>query len=391
MTSDSAIFRDLAYVFAGAVAGGVVARRLRQPAIVGYVLAGVVLGPFTPGPTFSELHMLELFAEVGVIFLMYSIGIEFSPKHLLPVRWVATVGGLLGIIAILALGVGVGSLMNWPWTQSIAVGAAVSLASTMVLSRLLLDRGELHSRHGRAMIGITLVDDLAFVVMTILLPALTAINATRLYSIGVAFGKAIVILVPVGVVAVKVVPRLMATVARMGSKELSLLVALGLGFATAAATHALGLSLALGAFLAGMVVSGTGSAKETLGHLLPFRDAFVALFFVTIGALVNPKALFSNISTLLAILGMVTVGKIIIWTAVVRLFRYPFWTALLVGAGLTQIGEFSYVLVQIARDSGLIAPEVYSATLAASLLSIVINAFLVHALADLVARRTVPA
>ena len=240
------------------------------------------------------------------------------------------------------------------------------------------------------MIGITLVDDLAFVVMTILLPALTAINATRLYSIGVAFGKAIVILVPVGVVAVKVVPHLMATVARMGSEELSLLVALGLGFATAAATHALGLSLALGAFLAGMVVSGTESAKETLGHLLPFRDAFVALFFVTIGALVNPKALFSNISTLLAILGMVTVGKIIIWTAVVRLFRYP-WTALLVGAGLTQIGEFSYVLVQIARDSGLIAPEVYSATLAASLLSIVINAFLVHALADVVARRTAPA
>ena len=148
MTSDSAIFRDLAYVFAGAVAGGVVARRLRQPAIVGYVLAGVVLGPFTPGPTFSELHILELFAEIGVIFLMYSIGIEFSPKHLLSVRWVATVGGLLGIMAILALGVGVGSLMNWPWTQSIAVGAAVSLASTMVLSRLLLDRGELHSRHG---------------------------------------------------------------------------------------------------------------------------------------------------------------------------------------------------------------------------------------------------
>lgn len=387
MTSDSTIFRDLAYVFVGAVAGGMIARRLRQPAILGYVLAGIVLGPFTPGPTVSELHILELFAEIGVIFLMYSIGIEFSPKDLLSVKWVSTVGGLLGIAAVLAMGVGVGMLVGWPLAQSIAVGAAVSLASTMVLSRLLLDRGELRTRHGRAMIGITLVDDLAFVVMTILLPTLTTISATRFYSVGIAFGKSLLILIPMGIVAVKVVPRLMAIVGRMGSEELSLLVALGLGFATAAATHALGLSLALGAFLAGMIVSHTDSARETLAHLRPFRDAFVALFFVTIGALVNPRALFSNLTALLVILAMVVLGKLAIWTGVVRLFRYPLWTALLVGAGLTQIGEFSYVLVQIGRDNGLISPEVYSATLAASLLSIVINALLVRRLADWVKRR----
>ena len=144
---------------------------LRQPTIIGYVLAGVVIGPFTPGPTVSEMHILELFAEIGVIFLMYSIGIEFSPKDLLAVKWVAVFGGLLGIVAIVGMGMGIGSLIGWPITQSIAVGAAISLASTMVLSRLLMDRGELHSTHGKAMIGITLVDDLAFVVMTILLPA----------------------------------------------------------------------------------------------------------------------------------------------------------------------------------------------------------------------------
>lgn len=387
MTTDSAIFRDLAYVFVGAVGGGLVARWLRQPAILGYVLAGVIIGPFTPGPTVSEMHILELFAEIGVIFLMYSIGIEFSPKDLLAVKWVAVFGGFLGIVAIVGMGIGVGSLMGWPVTQSVAVGAAISLASTMVLSRLLIDRKELHSRHGRAMIGITLVDDLAFVVMTILLPALTTMTATSFYSLGVAFGKALLILVPAGIVAVKVVPRLMAAVVRIGSQELSVLVALGLGFATAAATHALGLSLALGAFLAGMVISNTASARETLGHLLPFRDAFVALFFVTIGALVDPSALFSNVPALLAILGMVVFGKFVIWTGVVRLFHYRFWTAILVAAGLTQIGEFSYVLAQVARDAGLITSEIYSATLAASLLSIIVNAFLVRSLAGWVVGR----
>lgn len=296
-------------------------------------------------------------------------------------------GGLLGIIAIVGMGIGVGSLIGWPTTQSIAVGSAISLASTMVLSRLLMDRGELHSTQGSAMIGITLVDDLAFVVMTILLPALTTMTATRFYSIGTVFGKALLILVPACIVAVKVVPRWMAAVVRIGSQELSVLVALGLGFATAAATHALGLSLALGAFLAGMIISGTASARETMDHLRPFRDAFVALFFVTIGALVNPMALFSNVSALLAILGMVVLGKFVIWTGVVRLFRYRYWTAILVAAGLTQIGEFSYVLIRIARDAGLITTEIYSATLAASLLSIVANAFLVRALAGRVAGR----
>ncbi len=385
MTSGYAIFRDLAYVFVGAVAGGFIARKLRQPAILGYVLAGILVGPFTPGPTLSEMHVLEVFAEIGVIFLMYSIGIEFSLKDLLQVKWVSLVGGLLGILAIIALAMAVGTLMGWPLTQSTAVGAVISLASTMVLSRLLMDRGELHSPHGRAMIGITLVDDLAFVVMTVLLPTLTTLSASRLYVVGIAFGKALLILVPVVFVGMKVVPRLMALISRTQSQEQFVLVALGLGFATAAATHALGLSLALGAFLAGMVISDSGSAQETLAHLRPFRDAFAALFFVTIGALIDPRSLLANPVLLLSIVAMVVFGKFVIWTAVVRLFRYPVWTAVLVGIGLTQIGEFSYVLVQVARDARLVGQEVYSAILAASLLSILTNAILVRSVSGKIA------
>src|SRR5262249_33454422 len=192
-------------------------------------------------------------------------------------------------------------------------------------------------------------------------------------------GKAVLLLAPVALVAAKLVPPLMARVARSKSEELSLLVILSLGFVIAAISQAAGLSLALGAFLAGLAVSGSKHSHQTLIRLLPFRDVFVALFFVTIGALINPRALFSQPALLLTLLGLIIVGKFLVWLAVTRLFRYSMLTAVLVGVGLTQIGEFSYVLVQVARSAGIVGAELYNATLAASLLSIVLNAFLMRA------------
>lgn len=378
MTSDSALYRDLAYVFVAALFGGLVARKMRQPLIIGYVIGGIIIGPFTPGPTISEIHVLELFAEVGVILLMYSIGIEFSVKDLLQVKWVSLVGGPLGIMAVISLALAGGRLMGWSVLQSASIGSVVSLASTMVLTRLLMERGELHSEHGRAMVGITLVDDLVFVVMIVLLPSLGTISGSRLLGVGFAFAKAFLILVPVTVIAAKVIPPLMARVPRTANQELRVIVALALGFATAAATQALGLSLALGAFLAGMIVSESNVAHETLADLLPLRNSFTALFFVTIGALVDPKALLANPRLLGMLVLLIVLGKFFIWTGVVRLFRYPLRTAVLVGVGLTQIGEFSYVLVRVARDAGLVDADVYSATLAASLLTILLNAFLMR-------------
>ena len=164
----------------------------------------------------------------------------------------------------------------------------------------------------------------------------------------------------------------------MKNDELYLLVILALGFATAALTQAVGLSLALGAFLGGVVISGSEQAHETLTRVLPLRDAFVALFFVTIGALIDPRQLLSHPSLLAEILGLVVVGKFVIWLAVVRLFRYPLWSAVLVAVGLTQIGEFSYVLMRVARDSNLVGNDVYNAILAVSLLSILLNAVLMR-------------
>ena len=354
MAPEINFYRDLAYVFGAAVVGGAVAKALRQPLILGYVLGGVLIGPFTPGPTVSEIHVFELLAEVGVILLMYSIGLEFSFRDLLRVKWVAILGAPIGIFLSIGMASLVGWLLGWPPVQSIVVGAVISVASTMVLVRFLADRGELHSSHGQVMVGITLVEDLAVVMMTVLLPSLNDIRGGKLLALGLAMGKAILILTPIMFVAAKLVPPLMKRVARDGNEELSLLVALALGFATAAVTQAVGLSLALGAFLAGLVVSESEISHVTLTRLLPFRDAFVALFFVTIGVLVDPGVFLSHPGLWSTIVALTVVGKFLVWTFVAWLFRYPWRTALLVGAGLTQIGEFSYVLIGVSRDAHVV-------------------------------------
>ena len=378
MAPQPGVYRDLAYVFVAALLGGLIAKRLRQPLIIGYVLGGIIVGPFTPGPTVSDLHVLELFAEIGVILLMYSIGMEFSLRDLAEVKWVSLIGGPIGVALIVLLTVGVGALTGWRPLESIAIGAVISLASTMVLTRFLMDRGELHSVHGRAMVGITLVDDLMFVLMTVLLPSLSTVTGDRLLGIATGFGKAFVILAVVAFVAAKIIPPVMARLAGTAPQELRIIITLGLGFAVAAATHALGLSVALGAFLAGLIVSESDVGGEMLRDLLPVRDAFTALFFVTIGALIQPRALFEKPLFLAILVLLIVPGKFLIWTLVVRIFQYPARTSVLVAVGLTQIGEFSYVLVQVARDAGLVDSAAYSATLAASLITILLNAFLMR-------------
>lgn len=373
---ETTFYRDLAYVFGAAVVGAGVARVLRQPLILGYVLGGILVGPFTPGPKLQNLHQFEILAEVGVILLMYSIGLEFSFRELLQVKWVAIFGTPLGILLSVGMGVGVGRLLGWSTAQGIAIGAIISVASTMVLSQVLNDRGELLSLHGRVMIGITLMEDLAVVMMAVLLPSLKNIGGGQLLALAPAAGKAVLVLTPVIFLAAKLVPPLMQRVSRAGSDELYLLVALAVGFATAAITEAVGLSLALGAFLAGMILSGCETTSKTLDRLMPLRDVFVALFFVTMGAIVDPRVFISEPGLWGTIVLLTVAGKFLIWTALVWLFRYPLRTALLVGLGLTQIGEFSYVLVRVARDSSLVSNNVYNATLAASVVTILLNGLL---------------
>ncbi len=386
MTTHPIFFTDLALVFAAAVVGGGLAWVTRQPLILGYVFGGVLVSPLTPGPSVSDIYTFELFAEIGVILLMFSIGLEFSLKDLLRVKWVALGGAPLGILLSIALGVGVGATLGWPLLQGLIVGMVISVASTMVLARLLLDRGELHSRHGRVMIGITLVEDLAVVVLIVLIPTLGVLDGERVVAIAVALGKAAIILIPFWYLASRVVPPLMLRVARTHNQELFLLVALAIGMGAAALTQAVGLSLALGAFLAGLIISQSDYAHETLDRLLPLRDVFVAFFFVTVGVLIDPSVLWTNVPLMSVMVALVLIGKLVIRAAVVWLFGHPPWTALLAGVGLAQIGEFSFVIVQVARASGHVGDDVYNATLATSLLTILANAVLVRAAGSVMGR-----
>jgi CPA2 family monovalent cation:H+ antiporter-2 len=377
MIGDPVFFRDLALILIGAVVGGSLAWRAGQPLILGYVLGGLLLSPFTPGPAVRDAHRFELFAEIGVILLMFSIGIELSLRDLLRVRWIAMLGAPLGMVLSISLASGIGALLGWPAVQGLVIGMVVCVASTMVLARLLMDRGELHSRHGRVMIGIALVEDIAVVVLLVLIPTLGTLDAGRLFAVARALGSAAIILVPFVYLAAKVMPRLFLVFARTQNEELFLLVTLALAVGVAALTQAVGLSLALGAFLAGLLVN-QDYAHHALARLLPLRDVFVALFFLTVGALMNPWSVFANLPLLATIVGLVVIGNFVIWTAVTRLFGYPLTTALMAGVGLTQIGEFSFILIQVARGAGHVGDEVYNATLAASLITILLNAALMR-------------
>jgi CPA2 family monovalent cation:H+ antiporter-2 len=378
MPSDLIFFRDLAYVLLAAGLGGGVAWLTRQPLILGYVLGGILFSPFTPGPVVSDVHTFELFAEIGVILLMFFIGAEFSPQELLRLKWVGLVGGVLGILVLMALGFGAARLLGWPPVPALIVGMIVSTASTLVLVRLLLDRGELHARHGRVAVGITLVDDLAVVIFIFLMPSLGTLEPGRFAAVGLALFKSAAVLLPFGYLAAKVFPRLLARIARTRNRELFLLLTLILSVGTAVLSQAVGLSLALGAFLAGLLISGSEYAHEALARLLPLRDVFVAIFFVTVGVLIDPRTILNNVPLVGAMIGLVVLGKLLVWTPLVRLFGDNWRTALLVAVSLTQIGEFSFVLARVGMSAGHVGQEVFNATLVTSLLTILINAVLVR-------------
>jgi monovalent cation:H+ antiporter-2, CPA2 family len=378
MEANPILFRDLTYIFLAAVLGGLVAWRLRLPLILGFILGGIVVSPFTPGPHLSDFHTFEVFAEVGVVLLMFSIGVEFSIPDLMRVKWVALVGAPIGILLMVGIAATAAKCLGWSLTEGVVIGATISVASTMALARLLGDSGKLATTQGRVMIGITLVEDLAVICMTVILPVLGSSGDGRFTKAVWALGKALILLVPLVFLAIKVIPRILRRVKLTCNSELLLLVAIAICLGTAALAQAAGFSVALGAFLAGLSISSLPDLHDAHTQLVPIRDAFVALFFVSLGTLIDPKALFSSLPLLGLMLLLIVVGKFLVWTAVVWLFRYPIRTAILVAAGLTQIGELSFVVVQVARSSGIVAENVFSTAIAASLMSILLNVFIVR-------------
>jgi CPA2 family monovalent cation:H+ antiporter-2 len=356
------IAEDLTIIVVAALAGGFVARLLKQPLVLGYLLAGVLVGPHSSLIRISDIHGVELLAEIGVTLLLFGLGLELSLKELGPVRRVALLGTPIQILLSVALGSGLGRALQLDWTSSIWLGALLSLSSTMVVLKTLQAQGRIGTLSSRVMLGMLLVQDIAFVPLVIVLPRLGATDA-GLSALASASVKAAVFLALMFFVGTRFIPALVERVARSGSRELFLLVttaiALGVGYLTQQA----GLSSALGAFAAGIVLSESDYSHQALSDIIPLRDVFSLLFFASVGVLLDPSQLFANWRPVLATVCAVTLGKGAIFYAVTRLFGYrnvvPFAAAL----GLFQVGEFSFVLARVGLVSKSIPPELYALVL----------------------------
>lgn len=353
------------------------ARLLRLPLLVGYLLAGVVLSPHTPGFVAAG-ESVQPVAELGVTLLMFAVGTHLSLGQLAAARRTALLGGGVQIGGTILLGLALGIALGWGFYGGIFLGSALALSSTAVMMRMLEERGELGTAHGTAMMSILVVQDLAVVVMVVLLPALASISAGGMGALGTVAGSLLQAAASVGIalaLAVRGVPALLDRVARTGSQELFLLVVVCVCLAAAYLARLGGLSLELGAFLAGMVVSESDYAHEVFNQVRPLRDVFASLFFVSVGMLLNPIWVMQNWPAVLLVVLAVVVGKGLIAGAAVWLAGAHGRTAVLSGLGLAQIGEFSVVLATIGIRRELIPEEISGVLLSGALVSILLTPF----------------
>lgn len=354
--------------------GGVVARRIGLPTIVGYLLAGIAIGPFTPGFV-GDTDTISQLAELGVIFLMFGVGLHFSLNDLWKVRSIAIPGALGQMTFATLLAFGLSQLWGWTPSAGIVLGLAISIASTVVLLRGLMDNGLLNTPHGQAAVGWLVLEDLATVLILVLMPTLAHINGPFDWqALALTLVKASAFVLLLFFVGKRLIPWILLRIAHTRSRELFILAILAITLGTAlAAAELFGVSFALGAFVAGVVVSESPLSHQVGADVFPFREAFAVLFFVSIGMLVNPIYLFKNIHYVIFLTLLIVVGKTFITLMLGSIFPWQGRTALVVAAGLSQIGEFSFILGQSGVSLGILNQDQYSLILAGSLLSITVN------------------
>jgi monovalent cation:H+ antiporter-2, CPA2 family len=359
---------------------GFVAARLRLPALVGYLLAGVVIGPFTPGYV-ADTHLASQLAEIGVMLLMFGVGLHFSFADLLAVRRIAVPGAIVQIVAASVMGAGVAMLWGWSFAGALVFGISLSVASTVVLLRALESLGILDSFNGRAAVGWLVVEDLAMVLVLVLLPPLAGVltgdavdSATIWRSIGrtlLSVGLFVALMLIVGR---RLFPWLLWQVQKVGSRELFTLCVVAAAVSIAyGATMVFGVSFALGAFFAGMVLRESQFSHRAAEETLPLRDAFAVLFFVSVGMLFDPNILVEQPLRVAAVVAVIVLGKSLAAAVLVLLLRYPLHTALTISASLAQIGEFSFILGSLGSALGMLPKEGASLIVAGALISIAIN------------------
>jgi CPA2 family monovalent cation:H+ antiporter-2 len=372
--------------------GGFTAVRLGLSPIIGYLLAGIAVGPFTPGFV-GEPHLAAQLADIGVILLMFGVGMHFSVGDLWAVRSIAVPGAILQIVAATALGAGVACLWGWSFGAGLVFGLALSVASTVVLLRALEPLQAVNTSDGKIAIGWLVMEDLVMVGVLVLLPAFAGhlggsavasgheAETNIWWSLGFALAKVAAFIGLMLIVGTRLFPWLLHQVESTGSRELFTLavVALALGVAFGSA-RLFGISFALGAFFAGVVINQSKLSHRAATGLQPLQDAFGVLFFVAVGMLFDPMILVRHPWQVVMVLGIIIVGKSILAFALVLALRRPLTTALMVSAGLAQIGEFSFILAALGLDLGLISHEAQNLILAGALLSITLNPLLFFAL-----------
>lgn len=367
------IAADFVLIVLAGLAGGLLARALKLPLLVGYVIAGVVVGPYTAGPTVGELHEVELLAEIGVALLLFSLGLEISLRDLQTVRKIALVGGPIQIVLSCAVAAfAAHRALDIPINESIWLGAMISLSSTMVVLKTLSSAGVTSTLASRVMIGLLVIQDLAVIPLLVILPQLGApegMAAKLIRSVGVAAA----LLLTVVMLGTRILPWLLTKVLAWGSRELFLVSVVATGVGVGYATYSAGLSFALGAFIAGMVLSESELSHQALSDVVPLRDIFGLLFFVTVGMLFDPSFLLTHIGLIAISVSLIVIGKALIAGGIARAFGYVNMAPWIVGLGLSQIGEFSFVLARTGLGTGLLSKQTYDLALTCTVLTMAIS------------------
>ena len=369
--------------FGAALVLGYLTHRLGLSPIVGYLLAGTLVGPYTPGYV-ADAGLAEQLAEIGVILLMFGVGLQFHLEELLAVRRVAVPGAIAQSAVATALGAVLAAGFGWSWPAGIIFGMALAVASTVVLVRVLADNNDLHTQAGHIAVGWLVVEDLFTVVALVLLPALFGPDRSSTplaLTLGLTALKVGALVAFTALVGTRVIPRVLDHVAATRSRELFTLTVLTIALGIAVGSSLIfSVSMALGAFLAGMVVGRSEYSLRAAADALPMRDAFAVLFFVSVGMLLDPWSLFDAPGLILGTLGIVLLGKPLVALLIVWSMRYPFRSALTVSIALAQIGEFSFILSSIGRDLGILGRDATNTLVAASIASIVLNPLLYRAI-----------
>lgn len=384
LTEQLEFILGLGAAVAFALVGGLIAVRLRQPAVVGYLVAGVAIGPFTPGFV-GDVEQISVLADVGIVLLLFALGLEFSFRELREVRRLALPGGVLQIAAIVVLGAAVTLALGFGLREALVVGACLSISSTLVVIKSLMDAGEMDSLHGRAAVGWSIVQDVATIIFIVALPAL-AEGVDVVGPFAIALAKAAVFLVLAYVFGTRGLPWLFAMVARVGSGELFLLTVVATALLTAFVSSAVfGLSLALGAFVGGILISESDLSSQAAAEVMPFRDLFAVLFFVSVGMLLDPAALVAYAPLIALLVLVAAVGKGVLIAGLGRLLGLPVRSALLLGGAMAQVGEFSFILAEESLSLDLIDQDLYNVILGTAVVTIVLTP-LAHRVATILAR-----